>query len=184
MRSPSEVDGRALVMPRNVEIKAKIRDLPQLRARAQSIADSGPFEIQQDDTFFACHNGRLKLRIFSKSQGELIFYKRDNSPNPKESRYVVTPTSTPYELRETLVLALGECGRVRKQRTLFLAGKTRIHLDEVEGLGAFMELEVVLSDGETVARGIEIAHEIMQQLGVSDRDLVDRAYVDLLQARV
>jgi adenylate cyclase len=169
-------------MPRNVEIKAKIHNLPQLRARAQSIADSGPFEIQQDDTFFVCHYGRLKLRIFSESRGELIFYKRDDLPNPKESQYIITPTSTPYELRETLVLALGECGRVRKQRTLFLAGKTRIHLDEVEGLGAFMELEVVLSDGETIAEGIETGHRIMQQLGIRDRDLVDRAYVDLLKA--
>jgi predicted adenylyl cyclase CyaB len=77
---------------------------------------------------------------------------------------------------------LGECGRVRKQRTLFLAGRTRIHLDEVEGLGAFMELEVVLSSGETVTQGIETAHRIMRQLGVSDQDLVDRAYVDLLPA--
>jgi adenylate cyclase len=81
-----------------------------------------------------------------------------------------------------LVLALGECGRVRKKRTLFLAGKTRIHLDEVEGLGAFMELEVVLSGRETVAQGIETAHRVMQQLGVSNQDLVDRAYVDLLKA--
>jgi predicted adenylyl cyclase CyaB len=168
-------------MPRNVEIKAKIQNLPQLRARARSIADSGPFETQQDDTFFVCHNGRLKLRIFSESQGELIFYKRDDSPDPKESQYVITPTSTPYELCKTLALALGECGRVRKQRTLFLAGKTRIHLDEVEGLGHFMELEVVLSDGEMVPQGIKTAHHIMQQLGVSDQDLVDRAYVDLLQ---
>ena len=168
-------------MPRNVEIKARIRDLPQLRARAQSVADGGPFEIQQDDTFFVCHNGRLKLRIFSESQGELIFYKRDDAPDPKESQYVITPTSTPYDLRETLTLALGKCGRVRKKRTLFLAGKTRIHLDEVEGLGHFMELEVVLSDGETVAQGIKTAHHIMQQLGVSDQDLVDRAYVDLLK---
>jgi predicted adenylyl cyclase CyaB len=169
-------------MPRNVEIKARICDLPQLRARAQSIADSGPFEIQQDDTFFVCHNGRLKLRIFSESQGELIFYKRDDSPDPKESQYAITQTSTPYELRETLVLALGECGRVRKQRTLFLTGKTRIHLDEVKGLGHFMELEVVLSGDETVAQGIETVHRIMKLLGVGDQDLVDRAYVDLLQA--
>jgi predicted adenylyl cyclase CyaB len=168
-------------MPRNVEIKARIRDLAQLRTRAQSIADSGPFDIQQDDTFFVCHNGRLKLRICSEARGELIFYKRNDSPDPKESQYVITPTSTPYELREMLVLALGECGRVRKKRTLFLAGKTRIHLDEVEGLGRFMELEVVLSDDETVAHGIKTAHQIMRQLGVSHQDLVDRSYVDLLK---
>ena len=167
-------------MPRNVEIKARVHDAAQLRARAQSIADSGPIEIQQDDTFFACPNGRLKLRIFSESQGELIFYRRDNSPNPKESQYVITPTATPHQLRETLVLALGERGRIRKQRTLFLVGQTRIHLDNVEGLGRFLELEVVLADGETVAQGVAIAHRIMQQLGVSEKDLIDRAYVDLL----
>ncbi len=170
-------------MPRNVEIKARVGDLAQLRARAQAIADSGPFEIQQDDTFFVCHNGRLKLRIFSESQGELIFYKRDDSPDPKESQYVITPTSTPHELRETLALALGECGRIRKQRTLFLVGRTRIHLDEVEGLGHFMELEVVLSDGETVAQGIAITRRIMQQLGVNNQDLMHQAYVDLLEGR-
>ena len=167
-------------MPRNVEIKARVRDPAQLRARAQSVANGTPVEIQQDDTFFVCQSGRLKLRIFSESQGELIFYKRDDSPEPKESQYVIAPTSTPHKLRETLALALGECGRVRKTRTLFLAGKTRIHLDEVEGLGHFMELEVVLSDGETVAQGIKTAHRVMQQLGVCDEDLVDRAYVDLL----
>src|SRR6266567_6106368 len=153
-------------MPCNVEIKARVREPAQLRAQAESIADNGPVEIQQDDTFFVCHNGRLKLRIFSESQGELIFYKRNDSPDPKESQYVITPTAAPHELRETLTLALGECGRVRKKRTLFLAGKTRIHLDEIEGLGQFMELEVVLSDGETVAQGIKLAHRVMQQLGV------------------
>jgi len=168
-------------MPRNVEIKARVHDQAQLLTRAQSIADSGPVEIPQDDTFFECHTGRLKLRIFSESAGELIFYKRDNSPNPKESEYILTPTSSPHQLRETLVQALGERGRVRKKRTLFLAGKTRIHLDEVEGLGHFLELEVVLSDNETVAEGIETAHRVMLQLGVNKRDLVDRAYVDLLQ---
>jgi predicted adenylyl cyclase CyaB len=168
-------------MPRNVEIKARVHDEAGLLARAQSIADSEPIEISQDDTFFECHNGRLKLRIFSESAGELIFYKRDNSPHPKESEYIITPTSAPHQLRETLVLALGERGRVRKKRTLFLAGKTRIHLDDVEGLGHYLELEVVLSDKETVAQGVEIAHHIMRQLGVNERDLVDRAYADLLQ---
>lgn len=168
-------------MPRNVEIKARVHDRAQLLKRAQSIADSGPTEILQDDTFFKCDNGRLKLRIFSESVGELIFYKRDNSPHPKESEYIITPTSAPHQLRETLVLALGERGRVRKKRTLFLAGKTRIHLDDVEGLGHYLELEVVLSDKETVTDGVETAHYIMRQLGVSECDLVDRAYVDLLR---
>jgi predicted adenylyl cyclase CyaB len=170
-------------MARNVEIKARLRNPAQLHARAQSIADRGPIAIVQDDTFFDCPNGRLKLRVLSPSEGELIFYKRRDSLGPKESEYFVTPTSSPLKLRDTLVLALGECGRVRKKRTIFHVGNTRIHIDEVENLGDFVELGVVLKESETVAKGIAIAHRVMQQLGINEEDLVDRAYVDLLKGK-
>jgi len=168
-------------MARNVEIKAQVRDLAGLYVRAQKIATDGPIEMVQDDTFFNCPNGRLKLRMFSDSAGELIFYLRPDSRGPKESQYLITATSSPLELRETLAEALGECGRVRKRRTVFHVGRTRIHLDEVEGLGAFMELEVVLSEGETVAEGTGVAHRIMDALGICDEDLIDKAYIDLLK---
>jgi len=168
-------------MTRNVEIKARLRDPAQLYARAQLIADSGPIAIVQHDTFFVCSNGKLKLRVFSESEGELIFYRRPDTAEPRESQYIVTPTLSPFKLRETLASALGECGRVRKKRTLFRAGTTRIHIDEVEGLGDFMELEVVLSESETVAEGVATARRVMQQLGINEDDLVDRAYVDLLK---
>ena len=167
-------------MPRNVEIKARVDDPATLYARAQALADTGPIELSQDDTFFNCPSGRLKLRTLSESEGELIFYERANAHAPKESHYVVWTTSSPSALRATLTATLGERGRVRKKRTLFLIGNTRIHCDEVEGLGHFMELEVVLADGQTVDDGIAIAHRIMAQLDVSERQLVDRAYVDLL----
>ena len=168
-------------MARNVEIKARVGDRPTLLARAQTMADSPPIEIMQDDTFFMCPNGRLKLRAFSESEGELIFYRRHDSAAPRESQYIVAPASRPMKLRETLASALGECGRVRKKRTLFCVGRTRIHIDEVEGLGDFMELEVVLSEDESVDAGIATARHIMQQLGVQEEDLVDKAYVDLLK---
>ena len=168
-------------MARNVEIKARVRNRPSLVARAQGIADGPPVEMVQDDTFFACSNGRLKLRTFSESRGELIFYQRPDSTAPRESQYVITPTSCPSKLRETLASALGECGRVRKKRTLFRVGTTRIHVDEVEGLGDFMELEVVLSENQSVDEGVATARRVMRQLGIRDQDLVDKAYVDLLK---
>ena len=168
-------------MARNVEIKARVSDPAQFYARALAIADRGPVKILQDDTFFDCPNGRLKLRAFSESEGELIFYRRHNLPGPKESQYFVTPTASPSKLRETLTSALGECGRVRKKRTVFHVGSTRIHLDDVEGLGDFMELEVVLSENQFVDEGIAVARRIMQQLGINQDDLVDKAYVDLLK---
>jgi len=167
-------------MAHNVEIKARVDEPSTLFNRAKAIADHGPVEILQDDTFFACPMGRLKLRILSDSEGQLIHYQRPDSTQPKESQYSIVPTSTPHALRETLVHALGVHGRVRKKRLLFLIGNTRIHLDEVEGLGNFMELEVVLNEGETTAYGVAIAHDIMRQLGVRDDQLIARAYVDLL----
>jgi len=168
-------------MARNIEIKARVDDPAALRERAAALADEGPIEIAQDDTFFRCTAGRLKLRAFSNSHGELIFYRRSDEQGPKESFYIRTATAEPDTLREALSLAYGEAGRVRKQRTLFLAGRTRIHLDKVENLGHFMELEVVLHDGESAEAGVLEAHELMKRLGIEASRLIDRAYVDLLR---
>lgn len=170
-------------MPRNVEIKAHVESIDKLLPRVQVIADSGPTEIVQDDTFFSCPKGRLKLRAFSETAGELIFYQRPDQTGPKESFYVISPTASPDTLREALSLAYGQCGRVRKHRTLFLVGRTRVHLDRVEGLGDFLELEVVLADGETTESGIKIAHELLARLGISSQQLIEGAYVDLLRAK-
>ena len=167
-------------MARNIEIKAHIPSVEQLAPKAASIADQGPVEIAQDDTFFACANGRLKLRAFADGSGELIFYRRADHAGPKESFYLRTPTTDPAGLREALSLAYGQTGRVRKQRTLFIAGRTRIHLDRVEDLGHFLELEVVLSEGEPAEAGLREAHELMRRLGVRPSQLVEGAYVDLL----
>ncbi len=169
-------------MKRNVEIKARIESIDALRPKAAALADQGPFEISQDDTFFTCGNGRLKLRAFSPEKGELIFYRRSEQKGPKESFYIVSPTDSPDTLREALSLAYGQAGRVRKQRTLFLAGRTRIHFDRVEGLGDFVELEVVLADGEDTAAGEAVARGLMEKLGIRPDQLIDAAYVDLLNA--
>lgn len=167
-------------MARNIEIKARIDSVDALSPLAAALADEGPIEILQDDTFFTCASGRLKLRAFSAEAGELIFYRRDNQRGPKESFYVRSPTAAPDSLREALNLAYGLAGRVRKQRTLFLVGRTRIHLDIVEDLGHFLELEVVLKEGEGAEAGVQEAHALMARLGVMPEQLVDEAYVDLL----
>lgn len=167
-------------MARNVEIKARIASVQALVPKAAALATEGPIGIVQDDTFFRCDNGRLKLRAFSTSSGELIFYRRPDRHGPKESFYLRSSTTEPDTLRESLALAYGQAGRVRKHRTLFLAGRTRIHLDRVEGLGDFLELEVVLAEGETSEGGVREAHELMAALGIEPSQLIEGAYVDLL----
>jgi predicted adenylyl cyclase CyaB len=170
-------------MPRNVEIKARLdgeRALAELAARAAALGADGPRHIEQDDTFFAGANGRLKLRAFADGSGELIHYRRADSEGPKESFYVLAPVAGCDPLREALTLAYGQAGRVRKRRELWLAGRTRVHLDRVEGLGAFLELEVMLRDDEAIAAGEAEARALMGALGVAPAQLVEGAYVDLL----
>lgn len=167
-------------MPRNIEIKARIDRVSSLIPRVAEFASEGPVEIFQDDTFFACDRGRLKLRAFSVDRGELIFYRRADQQGPKESFYVRSPTSSPDTLRQSLSLAYGETGRVQKLRTLFIVGRTRVHLDDVKGLGPFLELEVVLQHGEAADVGVHEAHALMHRLGVDPSQLVEGGYVDLL----
>jgi adenylate cyclase class IV len=169
-------------MKRNVEIKAKVAGLAAVRQVVEGLADSGPMEIEQEDTFFASPRGWLKLRRFvGCSQAELIYYERPESSGPKESRYIVHPTADPDGLGEVLAAALDIRGAVRKRRTVYLVGQTRVHLDQVEGLGEFVELEVVLQPERDLAEGEVVARELMAKLGISASQLIDRAYIDLLQ---
>jgi len=168
-------------MPRNVEIQARVRDGDAVRRRAEALADGPAVVLEQVDTFFGTSDGRLKLRVFPDEKGELIAYRRADVEGPKTSEYVIFRTPHPQDLHAVLERALGVRGVVRKRRLLFLVGPTRIHLDEVEGLGAFLELEVVLAAEQAEAEGEAIARNLLKELGVRDEDRVAAAYIDLLE---
>lgn len=167
-------------MARNTEIKAHARDWETLCVRAQALADHPPERLSQVDTFFVTPRGRLKLREFAQDRGELIYYEREDTTEAKTSHYEIVALDEPGKLRALLAAALGVRGVVRKERWLYLVGQTRIHLDHVEGLGEFLELEVVLREEQTPAEGRRIAQEIQARLGVADTDLVACAYLDLI----
>ena len=167
-------------MPINIEIKARVRDPERTRRLAEDAADTPPQLLHQTDTFFVVPEGRLKLREFPDAEAELIFYHRPDQAGPKASNYAIHRTGDPDGLRALLGAALGEAGQVIKTRTLLLAGRTRIHLDEVEGLGHFLELEVVLADGESHAEGEAEAQRLMAALEIGEGDLIEAAYIDLL----
>jgi predicted adenylyl cyclase CyaB len=167
-------------MPTNIEIKARVRDLAGLRSRAEALSDMPVQVIPQEDTFFHVPNGRLKLRLLRSDLAQLVYYERPDQDGPKRSNYHIFETRDPEGLKTALSLALGVHGVVRKRRFLYLVGQTRIHLDEVEGLGQFMELEVVLRDGQSDVEGQSIAEDLMTRLGILREDLVEGAYIDLL----
>jgi len=170
-------------MPRNVELKARAGDPKRVRLLVERMCDGPPRIIAQEDTFFNVPQGRLKLRVFADGRGELIFYERDDSSGPKQSDYVVFPTDDPSGLKAVLEAALGVRAVVRKKRTLYMAGQTRIHLDQVDGLGCFLELEVVLAPGQSAEDGRRIAEALLERLKIGGDALVDCAYVDLLERK-
>jgi predicted adenylyl cyclase CyaB len=167
-------------MPTNVEIKARVGDFEAMRKKVEALADGPPERLGQEDTFFEAARGRLKLRVLSPDQGELIAYAREDAAGPRPSEYHLARTSDPASLLQVLARALAVRGVVRKERLFYRRGRTRIHLDRVEGLGAFLELEVELRSGETRGGGEAEAKDLMKRLGIRAEDLVTSAYVDLL----
>jgi predicted adenylyl cyclase CyaB len=170
-------------MAGNVEWKARIHDLPHQRELAQQLAGTPPVLLEQVDTFFHVPHGRLKLRRLSPEHGQLIHYFRPDQKGLKQSSYRIVGTDQPEALHELLAQALGERGEVRKQRWLYRVGQVRIHLDEVEELGTFLEVEVVLYPGQSLAEGEQIAERFRLLLGVREEDLIAVAYIDLLMAQ-
>ncbi len=171
-------------MPANIEIKAQAGDFAAQSAIAEEIANGPASELHQTDTFFNVPTGRLKLREFGDGSGELIQYHRPDDSGPKASSYVISRAAEPATLKAALTAALGVRSVVKKIRRVWLTGKTRMHFDRVEGLGEFIELEVVLDEELDADDAREIAGELMERLGIAPTDLVSGAYVDLLQRSV
>lgn len=168
-------------MPANIEIKARVKNFKVLKRNIEDLYQINAEEISQVDTFFKIEDGRLKLRVFSNTKGELIYYLRNNSAGPKRSDYYIYKTDNPEELKKLLEMSLGIRGVVRKKRLLYLVGNTRIHLDKVENLGSFIELEVVLSPEQTEMEGKLITENFMKDLNIQENDLIDIAYIELLE---
>lgn len=173
-------------MKRNIEIKFKISrtDFQYKTENAIKLSGLGTVQIiQQEDIFYHCSTGRLKLRIFNESGGELIWYARENQSGPKMSQFTTSVTKEPRSLDLVLRNSCGYRGVVKKIRYLVLIGQTRVHFDKVEGLGTFGELEVVLEEKQSQEEGEKIAKEIMEKLGIKNEDLIECAYIDLIEKK-
>lgn len=171
---------------RNVEIKARVgtrERFDNIFDVAQNLHDGAAATLVQQDTFFECKLGRLKLRVLGENDGQLICYNRPDVAGPKLSSSDIFETKEPAKLKLVLESALGSIGTVQKLRRLFVIGQTRVHLDEVEDLGYFVELEVVLCAEQTQQEGQTIARELATKLGLTEADFVEVAYVDLLREK-
>lgn len=165
---------------RNIELKCKCRDLSAALAIIRSMSPIKDTGIQhQIDTYFPVANGRLKLREITGVRAELIWYDRSNEAKSRRSDYRLTPIAHPAELKASLAAALGIRGQVIKRRHVLLWHNVRIHLDEVEELGSFIEFEAVITPGEDEATGHARLKHLCEVLNIAPTDYLDRSYADL-----
>lgn len=164
---------------RNIELKARLADLQAARNVAQTVATKRLGVQQQLDTYFHCTRGRLKLRQIDGLSAQLVWYARPDQKGPKESQYQLVPISNPETLKAALAAALGVRRVVQKRREIFLLHNVRIHLDEVVGLGSFLEFEAVLGPELDDAAGRAQLEQLIETFAIDPADLLSGSYGDM-----
>jgi adenylate cyclase, class 2 len=166
----------------NLEAKFKLPDLSEAQSRAESIGYEFRATLVQCDTFFRVREGKMKLRE-EPSGAWLIYYGRQDSRDLKLSSYDIIPISEPVKFRESMTRALGTIATVRKTRVLMMREHVRLHLDRVEGLGDFGEIEAVLGQRGDPESSRPAVDELLRALQIDRGQLIDKSYFELLLAR-
>ena len=163
----------------NVELKARDEDPDGTAARCVALGAQDRGVLEQRDTYFGRARARLKLRDQARDGSELIAYRRPDSTEPEQSSYFLAPVGEAEPMRDALDAALGTVVEVVKRRRLFLWEGVRIHLDKVDGLGTFVELEAIVGEGGVTAAQEKVAR-LRSELAIEDSSLVAVGYADLL----
>lgn len=167
---------------RNIELKARYPDLDQGRALAGALGAEDMGLDHQVDTYCRCDRGRLKLRQSSLSGTTLIWYDRQDRAHARGSDYLLLPIPDGDRAAELFRRALDVRLVVDKQRHIFIHDHVRIHLDQVKGLGSFLEFEAVLDHGRDDAWGNARVAALTEHFRIAPTDVVPGSYADLLGA--
>lgn len=179
-------------MARNLELKVRCEEAARFDDIKRRALEAGaePFtRLEQIDAYFSAPNGRLKLREIEPEMGnasaELIGYRRPDTVASRWSEYerAELPVETAQDIKRALAAACDVWAVVKKRRDVGILGRTRIHLDEVEGLGLFAELETVIGEGdeESVVHAEHVS--IVWLLGLESLPVVAGSYSDLIAKR-
>lgn len=164
---------------RNVEAKFKLANRERALRQALAIGFTKRAELSQRDTFFVTASGKLKLRE-EAGGAHLIFYQRRDLEALQLSDYEIVPVAEPLRMRSIMASAFGVLAEVIKRRVLLMRDNVRLHLDSVEGLGDFGEIEAVLIEGENEAANRDRVARLLEDLGIGDRELIDVSYFELM----
>jgi adenylate cyclase class 2 len=168
----------------NIEIKARCNNSEAIRTYLQSNnADFIGTDVQTD-TYFKTNNGRLKLRE-GNIENNLIYYERDNQAGPKSSDFILTKIPDAAHLKESLLKAMGVKVIVKKKREIYYINNVKFHIDEVEGLGSFAEIEAGnIGNDLTKDELLKQCEYYMQQFGIEEKDLIEVSYSDMMLAEI
>ncbi len=166
---------------RNLEFKGALADPKEAMTKARALGADLWGDLRQTDTYFDVPRGRLKLRETAGFPGELVYYERDEGGDLRPSDFQTSPATDPVGLKALLTSAFGVRAVVRKKRTLLLLDTTRVHLDNVDELGHFLEFEVPVKDDNDAAAAETLAM-LMRELGFTWDDCIRASYVDLITA--
>ncbi len=163
---------------RNVEAKFRLADREHILERALAIGFTKRAQLSQRDTFFVTTAGKLKLRE-ETGGAHLIFYRRHEIAALQLSDYEIVPVTEPDRTRSIMAAAFGVLAEVIKRRVLLMRDNVRLHLDTVEGLGEFGEIEAVLAEGESEEANRDRVARLLVDLGIGEADLIDVSYFEL-----
>lgn len=166
----------------NVEVKAKTDRPEEIRALLRRENAEYVGRDRQVDTYFRVATGRLKLRE-GRIENALIYYRRDDARGPKRSDVILYHPEPGSALKTILTEALGIDVVVDKTRDIYFIGNVKFHVDEVTGLGTFVEIEAVDREGTVDAEALRRQCETyVDLLGVQEEELLSRSYSDMLRS--
>ncbi len=164
----------------NIEIKASCTDLEKIRNILNTRKARFVGIDHQIDTYFNVNHGRLKLRE-GNIENALIHYNRPNQSGPKKSEVLLYKSAPHSSLKKTLTAALGVLTIIDKRRSIYFMDNVKFHLDEVENLGTFLEIEAIDTDGSKEEKQLKEQCEYYIQLfEIKKEDLVETSYSDLI----
>lgn len=164
----------------NLELKAPITNAEELVQKVVDIGAQFQWRKQQTDTYFNVATGKLKLREQEGSPAELIAYLRPEENGSRVSQYEIFETDEPDKLKRLLANTIGIRGIVSKQRTLYLWENVRIHFDEVEDLGQFIEFEAVMNQEADMSVSRDRIDFLSRTLSITTGATVAGGYLEML----
>jgi len=163
-------------MPTNLELKIRVISHQSIKKILEQIGAEYKGMLKQKDVYYSVPNGLLKLRIENGSESLILHNRNENNKNRWSDFEFIKFANDNGEKFFSKLFDVEVI--VKKKRELFYYDDTRIHLDKVNNLGNFLELETLVINGKTdaIKRFVKIIHI----LKLDESKQIRKSYRDLL----